>query len=201
MVSQGHLPCRSHRMSNACCRGQTRDVYVYRLVGAGSIEELIYTRQIYKQHQAEIAYDAAAPSRMFMGVQGDKHQRGELFGVKNLFRLNESASRTKRSIEEAQITELSYALLNHAAQQKQKSAKGKKKKGDADDSSSDADDMGQNEEGSSNNDAVLAAMTKGGPIATEEDDEISKILKNNGINYTHQHSVSMRGTEYQARSS
>lgn len=27
------------------CRGQTRDVTVYRLVGAGSIEELIYTRR------------------------------------------------------------------------------------------------------------------------------------------------------------
>lgn len=61
--------------------GQTRDVFVYRLVGAGSLEELIYTRQIYKQHQAEIAYNAAAPSRMFIGVQDDKRNTGELFGV------------------------------------------------------------------------------------------------------------------------
>lgn len=37
--------------------------------------------EIYKQHQAEIAYDAANPSRMFGGVQDDPTQRGELFGV------------------------------------------------------------------------------------------------------------------------
>lgn len=88
-------------LRRAANRGQTRDVSVYRLIGAGSIEELIYTRrtfrsqslvapappnvtdsaEIYKQHQAEIAYTAANPSRMFLGVQDDKHNQGELFGV------------------------------------------------------------------------------------------------------------------------
>lgn len=42
---------------------------------------LTHSAEIYKQHQAEIAYDAANPSRMFEGVQDDKTQRGELFGV------------------------------------------------------------------------------------------------------------------------
>lgn len=37
--------------------------------------------EIYKQHQAEIAYTAANPSRMFLGVQDDKRNQGELFGV------------------------------------------------------------------------------------------------------------------------
>ena len=35
-------------MDRAYRFGQTRDVFVYRLLGAGSIEELIYARQVYK---------------------------------------------------------------------------------------------------------------------------------------------------------
>lgn len=35
-------------------RGQTRDVTVYRLVGAGSIEELIYTRRAARHTQEEL---------------------------------------------------------------------------------------------------------------------------------------------------
>lgn len=43
--------------------GQTRDVAVYRLLGAGSVEELIYARQIYKQQQMAIGYDASMQTR------------------------------------------------------------------------------------------------------------------------------------------
>lgn len=43
--------------------GQTRDVAVYRLLGAGSVEELIYARQIYKQQQMAIAYEASVQTR------------------------------------------------------------------------------------------------------------------------------------------
>ncbi len=43
--------------------GQTRDVSVYRLLGAGSIEELIYARQIYKQQQMAIGYEASVQTR------------------------------------------------------------------------------------------------------------------------------------------
>ena len=100
MVCIGNFRRHECFHSSIYLRGQLRDVYVYRLVGAGSIEELIYTRreyrktsirphclritnwaEIYKQHQAEIAYDAANPTRMFVGVQGEKNQQGELFGV------------------------------------------------------------------------------------------------------------------------
>lgn len=37
--------------------------------------------EIYKEQQAQIAYEAANPSRMFSGVQDDKLHQGELFGV------------------------------------------------------------------------------------------------------------------------
>ena len=43
--------------------GQTRDVSVYRLLGAGSVEELIYARQIYKQQQMAIGYEASVQTR------------------------------------------------------------------------------------------------------------------------------------------
>ncbi|CAZ86010.1 unnamed protein product [Tuber melanosporum] len=65
--------------------GQTRDVEVFRLILAGTIEEIVYARQIYKQQQANIGYGASEERRYFSGVQGDKTNQGELFGLINLF--------------------------------------------------------------------------------------------------------------------
>ena len=50
-------------MDRAYRFGQTRDVSVYRLLGAGSIEELIYARQVYKQQQMAVGYDASLQTR------------------------------------------------------------------------------------------------------------------------------------------
>ncbi|KAJ5667163.1 DNA excision repair protein ERCC-6-like 2 [Penicillium longicatenatum] len=65
--------------------GQVRDVEVFRLVSAGTIEEIVYARQIYKQQQAEIGYNASSERRYFKGVQDQKDQKGEIFGMQNLF--------------------------------------------------------------------------------------------------------------------
>ncbi|KAF2494215.1 hypothetical protein BU16DRAFT_463647 [Lophium mytilinum] len=65
--------------------GQTRDVEVFRLVSAGTIEEIVYARQIYKQQQANIGYTASVERRYFRGVDGEKGKKGEIFGMKNLF--------------------------------------------------------------------------------------------------------------------
>lgn len=65
--------------------GQIRDVDVFRLVSAGTIEEIVYARQIYKQQQANIGYNASNERRYFKGVQKDKNRKGELFGLENLF--------------------------------------------------------------------------------------------------------------------
>jgi hypothetical protein len=64
--------------------GQQRDVEVFRLVSAGTVEEVVYARQIYKQQQANIAYDASTERRYFKGVQKSKDQKGEIFGLDNL---------------------------------------------------------------------------------------------------------------------
>ncbi|KAL8697202.1 MAG: hypothetical protein Q9201_007247 [Fulgogasparrea decipioides] len=65
--------------------GQLRDVEVFRLVSAGTIEEIVYARQIYKQQQANIGYTASNERRYFKGVQDRKESKGEIFGLANLF--------------------------------------------------------------------------------------------------------------------
>ena len=65
--------------------GQTRDVEVFRLISAGTIEEIVYARQVYKQQQANIGYNASLERRYFKGVQNKKEQKGEIFGHANMF--------------------------------------------------------------------------------------------------------------------
>ncbi|KAJ7260962.1 P-loop containing nucleoside triphosphate hydrolase protein [Mycena haematopus] len=97
-------------MDRAFRFGQTRDVSVFRLLGAGSVEELIYARQIYKQQQMQIGYNASIQTRYFAGVQGDKSRQGELFGLKNIFKLHEGGLSTKAAIEKAHVAELDWVL-------------------------------------------------------------------------------------------
>ena len=85
-------------MDRAYRYGQTRDVEVFRLLGAGSLEELIYARQVYKQQQMAVGYDASVQTRYFEGVQGDKTKQGELFGMKNIFKLHEDTLATKQAV-------------------------------------------------------------------------------------------------------
>lgn len=65
--------------------GQNRDVEVFRLISAGTIEEIVYARQIYKQQQANIGYNASSERRYFKGVQEKSDQKGEIFGLSNFF--------------------------------------------------------------------------------------------------------------------
>ena len=78
--------------------GQNRDVKVVRLVSQGTIEELMYARQIYKTHLKRQSLggngiDATndAGPRMFRGVVGDKNRKGELFGLENLLKYKEGS--------------------------------------------------------------------------------------------------------------
>ncbi|KAI9093173.1 hypothetical protein K1719_027187 [Acacia pycnantha] len=66
--------------------GQKRHVVVFRLLAAGSLEELVYSRQIYKQQLSNIAVSGKMEKRYFEGVQDCKEFQGELFGICNLFR-------------------------------------------------------------------------------------------------------------------
>ncbi|CAA0808827.1 Switch 2 [Striga hermonthica] len=66
--------------------GQKRHVTVFRLLAAGSLEELVYSRQVYKQQLSNIAVAGKMEKRYFEGVQDCKEFQGELFGICNLFR-------------------------------------------------------------------------------------------------------------------
>ncbi|NXF77166.1 ER6L2 protein, partial [Sclerurus mexicanus] len=67
--------------------GQYRAVKVFRLISLGTVEEMMYLRQVYKQqlHCAVVGSENA--KRYFEAVQGSKEHQGELFGIHNLFKL------------------------------------------------------------------------------------------------------------------
>ncbi|CAI9611705.1 unnamed protein product [Staurois parvus] len=67
--------------------GQCRDVKVFRLISLGTVEEMIYLRQVYKQQLHCVAVGSENAKRYFKAVQGSREHKGELFGVHNLFRL------------------------------------------------------------------------------------------------------------------
>ncbi|KAG6868651.1 hypothetical protein C0993_012456 [Termitomyces sp. T159_Od127] len=148
-------------MDRAFRFGQTRDVSVYRLLGAGSVEELIYARQIYKQQQMAIGYEASVQTRYFEGIQGDTGKKGELFGIENIFKLHEDKLSTKMAIEKANLAELDWALANMGGGPTSK----KQEKSGRDDWLGDAETRG--------------------PKDKEDIDAIQKTLSSIGVKYSH----------------
>ena len=86
--------------------GQTKEVQVYRLVTEGTLEELIYMRQLYKVNiQNAILQDEGEEeagdqqqgsdkgkkkgAHRFEGIMGEKSRQGELFGLYNLMQFED----------------------------------------------------------------------------------------------------------------
>ncbi|XP_076021280.1 DNA excision repair protein ERCC-6-like 2 isoform X2 [Genypterus blacodes] len=80
--------------------GQCRDVTVLRLISLGTVEEIIYLRQIYKQQLQCSVVGKENARRYFEAVQGNDGHKGELFGIKNLFRLQTQGTCLTRTILE-----------------------------------------------------------------------------------------------------
>jgi hypothetical protein len=64
---------------------------MYCVVASGTIEELMYMRQVYKVHLKTQTlksddYSTVQPARIFRGVDKDKNRKGELFGLENLLK-------------------------------------------------------------------------------------------------------------------
>ncbi|KAI1239898.1 hypothetical protein IHE44_0011336 [Lamprotornis superbus] len=80
--------------------GQHRAVKVFRLISLGTVEEIMYLRQVYKQqlHCAVIGTENAR--RYFEAVQGSKEHQGELFGIHNLFKFRSHGSCLTKDILE-----------------------------------------------------------------------------------------------------
>ncbi|XP_040272919.1 DNA excision repair protein ERCC-6-like 2 isoform X1 [Bufo bufo] len=80
--------------------GQCRDVKVLRLIALGTVEEIIYLRQVYKQQLHCVAIGSENAKRYFKAVQGSKEHKGELFGIHNLFKLRTQGTCLTRDILE-----------------------------------------------------------------------------------------------------
>ncbi|XP_028270875.1 DNA excision repair protein ERCC-6-like 2 [Parambassis ranga] len=80
--------------------GQCRDVTVLRLISLGTVEEVIYLRQVYKQQLQCSVVGKESTRRYFEAVQGHGVHKGELFGIKNLFRLQTQGTCLTRRILE-----------------------------------------------------------------------------------------------------
>uniref|UniRef100_A0A669B8Z2 Excision repair cross-complementation group 6-like 2 n=1 Tax=Oreochromis niloticus TaxID=8128 RepID=A0A669B8Z2_ORENI len=82
--------------------GQCRDVTVLRLISLGTVEEVIYLRQIYKQQLHSSVVGKESSRRYFEAVRGHGDHKDELFGIKNLFRLQtQGTCLTRKILEEA----------------------------------------------------------------------------------------------------
>lgn len=90
--------------------GQRRDVGVFRLVSTGTLEEMVYARQIYKQQAANTAIEGARERRYFEGVKGVPGHEGELWGLANLFKLTAETVATRDIITAAERKELNYSI-------------------------------------------------------------------------------------------
>jgi hypothetical protein len=91
--------------------GQTRDVEVFRLVSAGTIEEIVYARQIYKQQQANIGYNASLERRYFEGVQNQTKKKGEIFGLENLFAYQSDQVVLREIVNKTNVAESKAGVL------------------------------------------------------------------------------------------
>ncbi|KAK3327446.1 P-loop containing nucleoside triphosphate hydrolase protein [Cercophora scortea] len=82
--------------------GQTRDVDVFRLVSAGTIEEIVYARQIFKQQQSNIGYSASSERRYFTG---------EIFGLKSIFKSHGDQVVVHKIINDTNIAETKLGII------------------------------------------------------------------------------------------
>lgn len=167
--------------------GQVRDVEVFRLVSAGTIEEIVYARQIYKQQQANIAYTASTERRYFKGIQEKTEQKGEIFGLANLFAfrgdnivLRDIVNKTNVAESKAGVSVIGLDIEDPAATEDDPLLAG----GDKEDSAMSqlaALVVGDGEE------EQRTTRRKVG-TGTKKSDPVQAILASAGVEYTHENS-------------
>ncbi|ETN37616.1 uncharacterized protein HMPREF1541_07238 [Cyphellophora europaea CBS 101466] len=180
--------------------GQTRDVEVFRLVSQGTLEEIVYARQIYKQQQASIGYNASTERRYFQGVQDVKGQKGELFGLQNLFawhnenvvlrdivnKTNVAESRAGVHISNLEL-EAEYVAAEAGEEDADANVKSFKSEPDIEDAA-----MSQLAAEIKGNDEKprrkTKAMNLNKPNQAARHDPIEAILSSVGVGYTHENS-------------
>ncbi|KAI1468136.1 P-loop containing nucleoside triphosphate hydrolase protein [Daldinia caldariorum] len=170
--------------------GQVRDVEVYRLISTGTIEEITYARQIYKQQQANIGYNASNERRYFKGVQQDTERKGEIFGIRNILTYHGDQVILRDIVNKTNIAEAKAGvkLIDIDMEKAAKDAENQlvKKEENADD-----DETGGLKQLSTlftkddNKDGVLKSAATHKP---KHFDPIQAILASEGVEYTHENS-------------
>lgn len=169
--------------------GQLRDVEVFRLVSAGTIEEIVYARQIYKQQQANIGYNASLERRYFRGVQDHADKKGEIFGLVNLFQYQADQVVLREIVRNSNVAESKAGVLvsDMSTQELE----------DAENEDEEEDPLL-----GSDTDETARAMTKLANLITGKDDDqvlqkkrkkksqgaVETILSKAGVSYSHENS-------------
>ncbi|KAI1331715.1 P-loop containing nucleoside triphosphate hydrolase protein [Xylariaceae sp. FL0255] len=169
--------------------GQMRDVDVYRLISVGTIEEITYARQIYKQQQANIGYSASNERRYFKGVQN--HSTGELFGLRNLLTYNGDQGVLRDIVNKTNVAEARAGVrmmdvdMNEAARFAEDALPIKREAG-ADDESGGLRQLSNflTASDSEKKKLLLDVETTSKP----KSDPIQAILADAGVDYTHENS-------------
>ncbi|DAA75896.1 TPA_exp: Uncharacterized protein A8136_1267 [Trichophyton benhamiae CBS 112371] len=181
--------------------GQLRDVEVFRLVSAGTIEEIVYARQIYKQQQANIGYNASTERRYFKGVQEKKDQKGEIFGLANLFEyqnnnvvLRDIVNKTNIAESKAGVQVIDFEMEREQSQRDYDGVDDKLNLSTPDEN----DDLAMSQ---------LAALVRGEGLAEEnkklapilKHDPIQAILAGAGVEYTHENTEVIGSSKIEAQ--
>ncbi|KAL7901646.1 P-loop containing nucleoside triphosphate hydrolase protein [Trichoderma sp. TUCIM 5745] len=158
--------------------GQTRDVEVFRLISVGTIEEIVYARQIYKQQQANIGYTASSERRYFRGVQQDTERKGEIFGLKNIFTHHSDMGLLRDIVNKTNIAE---AKAGAAKDEEDLGVVKCEEDGDSEDGG-----LSQLADLLTSNDKQKAVDSK--KVTRPKSDAVQAILAAAGVEYTHDNS-------------
>ncbi|KAI0006555.1 P-loop containing nucleoside triphosphate hydrolase protein [Xylariaceae sp. FL0662B] len=170
--------------------GQVRDVDVYRLISTGTIEEITYARQIYKQQQANIGYNASNERRYFKGVQQDSDRKGEIFGIQNLLTYHGDQVVLREIVNKTNVAEAKAGVklididMDKAVKDAEEDQLIKKEENGDDDESGGLRQLSQFLTQGDNQDRLLRSKEARKP----KHDPIQAILASEGVEYTHENS-------------
>ncbi|KAF4462195.1 SNF2 superfamily RAD26 [Fusarium albosuccineum] len=167
--------------------GQTRDVEVFRLISLGTVEEIVYARQIYKQQQANIGYTASSERRYFKGVQQDTERKGEIFGLSNIFTYHNDSGLLQEIVNKTNIAE-AKAGVHLVDVDMEKVVKDEEVLGMVKNEEPDAEDGGVSQLA-----ALLTSENQQKAVESKKtnvpkSDAIQAILTSSGVEYTHDNS-------------
>lgn len=190
--------------------GQTRDVEVFRLVSQGTLEEIVYARQIYKQQQANIGYNATSERRYFQGVRGRQDQKGEIFGLNNLFAYQNDNVVLRDIVNKTNIAESKADLRIASLELNDEEDEGVKEDDDEDDplhASMKTED--ESEEAAISQLAAMITSNGSKPgkkrkcfksetSKSSKHDPVQAILSSAGVQYTHENSEVIGSSKVEA---